>query len=129
MSSYASSSHKRILSQAGSSFTLVCFIVFVKVFVFQLYHQAHHHRRLQQPQQVAAFPVLDHEEESHPALGRRLLQAAGGSRGGGGSSECLGLLKCLSVSDGQGRARENRSKCLEYYKSCQKARNAGSRRP
>ena len=114
MSSYVASNHKRILSQASSSFTLICFIVFVKVFVFQLYHQVHH-----RPQQVALPPDED-EEQLRPILGRRLLQAAGDLHGGGGG--CLGLLKCLSMVDGRSSGEGHPSNCNAYYSSCRKGR-------
>merc|ERR1712227_315780 len=54
MAIYVRSNHKRILSQASSSFTLICFIVFVKMFVFQLYPQVHHRRP-----QPASLPQED----------------------------------------------------------------------
>ena len=108
MSSYVTGNHQRILSQAGSSFTLICFIVFVKVFVFQLYHQVHH-----RPQQMS-LPLEEDGEQWHPILGRRLLRA-GNAHGGGGGGECLGLLKCLSTLDGR-----SGSNCDEYYISCRR---------
>ena len=115
MSSYVAVNHKRILSQAGSSFTLICFIVFVKVFVFQLYHRVHH-----RPQQVS-LPLGEDEEQHNFILGRRLLQATGDLRGG--DSECLGLLKCLSKLNGRiALGRNSRSNCEEYYSSCRKGR-------
>ena len=107
MAIYVTTNHKRILSQAGSSFTLICFIVFVKVFVFQLYHRVHH-----RPQQVS-LPLDEDGDQSNPILGRRLLQA--GDVGGKSESNCLGWLQCLSKVD-----RRSSSICHEYYSSCRK---------
>ena len=109
MAIYVRSNHKRILSQASSSFTLICFIVFVKMFVFQLYQQVHPRRP-----QPTSLP-LEEEDQSHSILGRRLLQV------GNAPGDCLALLKCLSNHDGRVIA----DNCDEYYTSC---RRRGRRR-
>ncbi len=120
MSSYPSVHHKRLLSQAGSSFSLVCFIVFVKVLMFQLYHRAHPHQL-----DPAANHVYNGEEDAamHPSLGRRKLLQEDNDEFLLDRPQCVQLVECVNAlkaedSETPSSVTEWRERCADSYKLC-----------